>query len=66
MLITRNITWQSVSPAPPVPSQADDSLSTEERGSIADDESTSYRGGRGVVDALVDEQDNDLAHVNNL
>ena len=37
-----------------------------EGGSIADDESTSDRGGGGVVDELVDKLDDDLAHLNNL
>ena len=39
---------------------------TEEEGSIAHDESTSDRGGGGVVDELVDKLDDDLAHLNNL
>ena len=34
-LITRNITWQRVSPEPPVPAQMNDSLSMEEGGSEA-------------------------------
>ena len=41
MLITRNAIWHRVSPAPPVPTQANDSLSTD-------------RGGAGVVDELDD------------
>ena len=53
-------------PAPPVPAQTNDSLPTVEGGSIADDEGTSDRGGGGVVDALVDELGDDLAHLNNL
>ena len=62
MLLTRNITWQRVSPAPPVRAQMHDSMSTEEGGSKADDESTSNRGGGGVVDNL----DDCLAHLNDL
>ena len=58
----RNVTWQRELPAPPVPAQTNDSLSTRERGSIADDESTSDRGDGGVVDEL----DDDLAHLNDL
>ena len=46
VLITRHITWQRVSPAPPAPAQMHDSLSTEEGGS-EDDESKSDRGGGG-------------------
>ena len=52
VLITRNITWQRVSLAPPAPAQMHDSLPTEEGGSEADDESTSGRGGGRVVDEL--------------
>ena len=44
VLITRHITWQRMSPAPPAPAQMHDSLSTEEGGSEADDYSTSDRG----------------------
>ena len=58
----RNVTWQRVSPAPPAPAQENDSLSTEERGSVADDESTLVQGGWGVADELID----DLAHMNDL
>ena len=66
VLITREITWQRVLPAPPVPAQTNDSLSTEERGSTADDESTSDGVGGGVVEVVVDELEDDLAHLNNL
>ena len=62
VLVTRHTTWQRASPAPPVPAQMHDSLSTEEEGSEADDESTADRGGGGVVDEL----DNGLAHLNDL
>ena len=61
-LITRNITWQRVSPEPPVPAQMNDSLSIEEGGSEANDGSTSDQGGRGVVDEL----DEGLARLNDL
>ena len=61
-LITRNITWQRVSPEPPVPAQMNDSLSMEEGGSEANDGSTSDQGGRGVVDEL----DDGLARLNDL
>ena len=61
-LITRNITWQRVSPVPPVPAQMNDSLSMEEGGSEANDGSTSDQGGRGVVDEL----DDGLARLNDL
>ena len=37
-------------------------MSTEERGSVADDESTLVQGGWGVADELID----DLAHMNDL
>ena len=53
-------------PAPPAPVQTNDSLSTEERGGIADDDSTSDRDVRGVVNELVDVLDDDLAHLNSL
>ena len=59
VLITRNVTWQRVSPAPPVPDQENDSLSTEEGESVAADESTSDQGSEGMADELID----DLAHV---
>ena len=49
LIITRHVTWQRVSPAPPVPAQMHDSLSQEEEGSKTDNESTSSRGGRGVM-----------------
>ena len=62
VLITRNITWQRVSPEPPVPAQMNDSLSMEEGGSEANDGSTSDQGGRGVVDEL----DEGLACLNDL
>ena len=62
VLITRHITWQRVSPTPPAPAPMHDSLSTEEGGSEADDESTSDRGGGGVVDEL----DDGLARLNDL
>ena len=39
-----------------------DSMSTHEKGSLADNESTSDRGGWGVLDEL----DDDLAHLNDL
>ena len=58
MLITR----QRVSPAPPVPAQGNDSLSTEVGGSKADDVSTSDRGGEGAMDEL----DDGLARLNDL
>ena len=61
-LITRNITWQRVSPVPPVPAQMNDYLSMEERGSEANDGSTSDQGGGGVVDEL----DDDLARLNDV
>ena len=54
VLITRHITWQRVSPTPPVPAQMHDSPSTEEGGSETDDESTSDRRGEGVVDEPLD------------
>ena len=62
MLITRNVTWQRVSSGPPVPAQVDDSPSTEEGGSEADDVSMSNRGGGGVMNEL----DDSLAHSNDL
>ena len=62
MLITRNVTWQRVSPAPPAPAQANDCLSTEKAGSEADDLSTSDRGDGGLVGVL----DVGLAHLNDL
>ena len=62
VLFTRIITWQRVSPAPPVPAQTNDPLFTEEGGSIADDENTSDQGGGGLVDKL----DDDLADLNDL
>ena len=62
VLITRHITWQRVSPTPPAPAPMHDSLSTEEGGSEADDESTSDRGGGGVVGEL----DDGLARLNDL
>ena len=65
MLVTRNITWQRVLPAPPVPAQTNNSWSTEESRSIADDEITPDRDGRGVVYEMVDELNDDLAHLNN-
>lgn len=43
-----------MSPVSPERAQTNDSLSTEERGSVADDESTPNRGGGGVVDELDD------------
>ena len=49
LIITRHVTWQRVSPAPPVPAQMHDSLSQEEEGSKTDNESTSSRGGGGVM-----------------
>ena len=60
--ITRHVTWQRVSPSPPVLVQMHDSLSREEGGSEADDESTSDRSGGGVVD----EQDEGLARLTDL
>ena len=62
LLITRHVTWQRVSPSPPVPAQMHDSLSQEGRGSEADDESTSDGGGGRVTD----EKDEDLAHLTDL
>ena len=62
VLITRSITWQRVSPEPHLPAQMNDSLSMEERGSEANDGSTSDQGGRGVVDEL----DEGLACLNDL
>ena len=62
VLIMHHITWKRVSPAPLVPAQMLDSLSTEEGGSEADDESTSDRGDGGVVDQL----DDGLTHLNDL
>ena len=50
LLITRHVTWQCVSPSPPVPAQMHDSLSQEEGRSEADDESTSDGDGGGVMD----------------
>ena len=61
VLITRHITWQRVSPTPPAPAPMHDSLSTEEGGSEADDESMSYRGGGGL-----DELDDGLARLDDL
>ena len=37
LLITRNITWQPVSPSPPLPAKMHDSLSQEKAGSKGDD-----------------------------
>ena len=62
LLITRHVTWQRVSPSPTVPAQMHDSLSQEEGGSEADDESTSDRGGGAVMD----EQDEGLARLTDL
>ena len=62
LLITRHVTWQSVSPAPPVPAQMHGSLCQAEGGSEADDESTSDRGVVGAVD----ERDDGLDRLNNL
>ena len=62
LLITRHVTWQRVSPAPPVPAQMHDSLYQEEGGSKVDDESTSDRGGGRVMD----EQDEGLARLTDL
>ena len=50
LFITRHVTWQRVSPAPPVPAQMHDSLSQEEEGSETGDESTPSRGGERVMD----------------
>ena len=61
LLITRQVTWQGVSPAPSVPAQVHDSLSQEE-GSEADDESTSDRGVWGVLD----DNDGGLDRLNDL
>ena len=47
LLITRHVTWQRVSPSPPVPAQMHDSLFQEEGGFEAHDESTSGGGGGG-------------------
>ena len=47
LLITRHVTWQRVSPAPPVPAQKHGSLSQEAGRSEADDENTSDRGWGG-------------------
>ena len=58
VLITRTITWKRVSPAPLIPAQTNDSLSTAEGGFVADDKSTSDQGGGELVDELHD----DLAH----
>ena len=62
MPIMPTIPWKRVLLAPPVPAQTDVSLYTGQGGSIADDESMSDRGGGGVVDEL----DDDLAHLNDL
>ena len=62
VLITRNITWQRVSPAPPTPAEACDPLSTEKGRSEADDVSTSDRGGGGVMNKL----DDGLSRLNDL
>ena len=51
-----------MSPAPPAPAKANDSLSTEKGGTETDDLSTSDLGGGGVVDEL----DDGLAHLNDL
>ena len=61
VLITRHITWQRVSPAPPAPAQMHDSLTTEE-GESEDNESVSDRRGGGVLD----EPDDGLARLNDL
>ena len=47
VLTTQNVTWERVSPAPPVPAQAKASRSTEKGVSEADDVSTSDRSGGG-------------------
>ena len=60
--ITRNVTWQRVSPSPPVPAPMHDSLSQEEGGSEADDESMSDGGGGGVMD----DKEEDLARLTDL
>lgn len=62
ILVTRNVTWQRVSPAPYVPGQNNDILSRKRGGAAADDESTSDRDGRGVIDEL----DDGLTHLNDL
>ena len=60
--ITGHVSWQRVSPSPPVPAPMYDSLSQEEGGSEADDKSTSGGGGRGVMD----EEDEGLARLTDL
>lgn len=60
--ITQNTTSQRVLPTPPVPTQMNGSLSTEEGRSIVDDKST-WDQGRGVV---VDELGYDLAQLDDL
>ena len=62
LLITGHVTWQRVSPSPPVPAQMHNSLPQEEGSSEADDESTSDGGGGGVMD----EQDEGLARLTDL
>ena len=62
LLMTRHVTWQRMSPAPPVPGQMHDSLSQQEGRSEADDESTSDRGEGGVID----EQDEGLDRLTDL
>ena len=62
MLITRNVIWQRVSPAPLVPAQANGPLSSVEGGFEADDLGTSDRGDGGVVYELDDSPD----HLNDL
>ena len=60
--IKRHVTWQRMSPSPPVPAQMHDSLSQEEGGSEANDESTSDGG----VAEVMDEKDEDLARLTDL
>ena len=47
LIVRRNVTWQRALPAPSVPAQTSGSLSTEDGGSVADDEGTSDQGGGG-------------------
>ena len=60
--ITRHVTWQRVSPSPPIPAQMHDSLSQEDGGFQAGDENTSDGGKGGVMD----EQDKGLARLTDL
>ena len=57
MLMTRNVNWQRVSPASPVPSQANDCQPAKRGGSEADDVSTIE-----VVGGVMVELEDGLAH----